>query len=95
MTELTTTSPAEQFRRKASGLLVDVAEMELHELVDEFQRLSNILDQNMVEGDDYPKLNDVGELALREQRLVNGAIRARFGLSLETYDRKHNPNHAW
>lgn len=85
----TTPTPAQDFRSKAAGLLVQAADMSLHQLVDEFLRLSEVMEANQADEDGLhrPKLNDIGELALRQRNLINGAARARFGLSFETWDR--------
>lgn len=88
MTSLTTTTPAEQFRAKAQGLFIDVAKMSLHELVDEFQRLTTVMDENVETTENNGKLfNETAGVALRERRLVQGAARARFGISLDAFDR--------
>jgi hypothetical protein len=97
MTELTTTGPAEQFRAKAATIMIDAANMTLHQLVDEFQRLADIIDKNTIEGSQarYPTVNEVGQLAVREQRMINAASRARFGISFDTYDRSAVSSNDW
>jgi len=89
----TTTTPADTFRATAAGALIDAAKMDLHQLVDEFQRLTAIMDGAIMDGaiteDErgYRKLNDSGEVAHRQRKLVVGVTRSRFGLSLDAYDR--------
>lgn len=87
MNAVTAISPAETFRAKASNLMKDTASMTLHELVDEFARLTGVMDENLDHDEDYPKLNQTGQLAERERKLVNGAIRCRFGLHMDSFDR--------
>lgn len=88
MNAVVTTTPADQFRAKASGLFVDVAKMTLHELVDEFQRLTQIMDDNVTnEPGEGKKFNEIAELASRERRLITGAGRARFGITFDAFDR--------
>jgi hypothetical protein len=95
MNELTKTTPAEQFRAKAAGLMFDTASMTLHQLVDEFVRLTDAMDANMVEGEHRQELNEAGELAARERRLVNAAARCRFGISFDAYDRSSSSDMDW
>lgn len=91
MTAIITANPAEQFRSKAANLMVSAAQMTLHQLVDEFQRLADLIDQHSSEDEHgYTTLTEIGQLAIREQRMVNGAARARFGISFESYDRTRN-----
>lgn len=89
MNQLTTITPADTFRAKSSGLLVEAANMPLHGLVDEFLRLTTVMDADFVTDDENPygKLGDAGELAARERKVVIAATRARFGLHLEPFDR--------
>ncbi len=89
MNALTTTSPAEVFRSQAQDQMVSVANMTLHELVDEFVRLSEIVDRETTfEADVYKMtVSDAGQLADRQRRMVNAATRSRFGISLDVYDR--------
>lgn len=88
MNDLTISNPSTTFRAKAADLMIDAAKMSLHQLVDEFQRLAEEIEKNTVQEDNgYRRLNEVGELANREQRMINAAARARFGISFDTYDR--------
>ena len=91
MSDLTTITPAETFRAKASGLMVEAANMTLHQLVDEFMRLSGVMDENCIHEDDshasYLRLNERGEVAERERKVIVAASRARFGITLEAFDR--------
>lgn len=97
MNDLTTTTPADAFRAKASNLMVETAGMTLHQLVDEFQRLTLLMDANSVKGEDGygPTLSEDGELAARERRIVVAASRARFGISFDTYDRVSSSSSDW
>lgn len=96
-TELTATKPADAFRDGASGLLHAVADMSLHDLVDEFQRLSIAIEDGRIEGEDAGayrpvRWSDAAQLAMKQRLLVNGAARARFGISFESYDRNDTDN---
>lgn len=97
MNAVTTTTPADAFRVKASDLLVDAANMTLHQLVDEFMRLTDVMDKNCepAKGASYPSLNDQGELAARERRVVTAAARARFGINFEPFDRVSPSESSW
>lgn len=97
MNELTTTNPADTFRAKASDRITSAAGMSLHDLVDEFQRLTGVMDANLVENDrGSVTLNDIGEVAKRERGVISGASRARFGLTLMAYDRPSvDCDHDW
>jgi hypothetical protein len=94
MNAVATTSPAEAFRDGAAGLLHAVADMSLHDLVDEFQRLTLAVEagKTTVEVGGYPqaKWSDGAKLAAKQRGLVNGAAKARFGISFDTYDRGDN-----
>lgn len=89
---LTTTSPADTFRASASGLLAKVSKLSLHELVDEFMRLTAFMDANSTpnEGGYGITLSDEGQIAFRQREIVNGASKARFGISFNAYDRSSN-----
>lgn len=97
MTELTTTTPADAFRAKASRLMIDTAEMTLHQLVDEFARLTDVMDANSIKSEDNYRsmLNEAGELAARERRMVVGAARCRFGISFDAFDRVSSSDMDW
>ena len=90
-TAIQTTKPAEAFRLVAADRLKAAADMTLYELVDEFQRLSVVVENSAIERaeDDYsePRLTPEGELAQREIGIVNGAAKSRFGLYFTAYDR--------
>lgn len=97
MNAIATTSPAEAFRTGASGLLHAVADMSLHDLVDEYQRLTLAIEAGKIVKDDrggYPQTswNDAAKLAAKQRGLVNGAAKARFGISFETHDRDDPDN---
>lgn len=92
-TELSTASPAETFREGAADLLHAVADMSLHELVDDFLRLSKAIEAGRIEsttsGNYTPaRWTAAALLAMKQRLLVNGAARARFGISFESYDRE-------
>lgn len=98
MNELTTTTPAEMFRAKAASLLTLAADMTLHQLVDEFQSLTTVMDENMTKEDDseYAKLNETGQLAKRERSIIVGTAKARFGIFFDSYDRiSDNHDSTW
>lgn len=85
---------AAKFRKTAAPLLVASAEMTLHQLVDEFLRLTDLVSANRVSSEDEDlewggpgELTELGHIASRERQIVQGAVRARFGLSLDSYDR--------
>ncbi|QIG72961.1 hypothetical protein EVB98_039 [Rhizobium phage RHph_N3_2] len=96
MNAITKTNPADAFRAKATGLMIECANMTLHQLVDEFQRLTDAIDANSEPAEDGygTKLNEAGEMAARERRLVSGTARARFGISFEPWDRISESNSA-
>lgn len=85
-------TPAQIFRAKASSLMTDAASMTLHQLVDEFVRLSEVVESNSKEVEDsYRKeLTDVGKVAFRERQVINAAARACFGVGFNTFDRDDN-----
>jgi hypothetical protein len=91
MNDLTTTKPAEEFRQIAASRLIAAAEMTLHELVDEFQRLAVVIERETIKpaADDFDdsRLTPAGELASREMQIISGVTKSRFGLSLFTHDR--------
>lgn len=98
MSQIMKTNPADAFRAKATGLMIECANMTLHQLVDEFQRLTEIIDANSEQGEDGygTKLTETGEMASRERRLVSGTARARFGISFEAWDRiSENNSGSW
>lgn len=89
MNALTTTNPSTAFRAKAADLMTTAARMSLHELLDEFMRLTSVMEENTAEDEEggYPRLNDTGQLAARERRMILAASRSRFGVSFDEYDR--------
>ena len=89
MNALVEITPSEAFRNAAADLLKDSAEMTLHELVDEYLRLTEVMDAGVIEsGEEYrTTFNDEAKLAMRKRNVINGAARARFGVGFESYDR--------
>ena len=87
MNELQTTVPADRFRAVAADRLRSAADMTLHQLVDEFQRLTLMIEGNIEGGAAYAKLNAVGELAARERSVIVGTAKARFGIAFYEHDR--------
>lgn len=92
MNDLIATNPAEAFRAKAAEGLISAAGMTLHQLVDEYVRLTEVIEANVVKTADDEEwgartLNDVGKLASRERGLIDGAAKVRFGISFAEYDR--------
>jgi hypothetical protein len=86
-TEVQTTDFRDTFRGVAASRFHAAADMSLHELVDEFQRLSAVVAANLAKNEDgYLQANDTGKVAQRERNIVLGAARARFGISFDTYD---------
>jgi hypothetical protein len=91
MNELATTKPAEVFRAGAADLFKATADMSLHELVDEYLRLTQTIEAGKVPAksgeewlsDDY---TDEAKVALRNRNIVNGAARARFGIGFDVHD---------
>lgn len=88
--ELQTTSPEEAFRAVAADRLRSAASMTLHELVDEFARLTAAIEAGKTpraEGDyGADKYSDEAKVAVEERKLVNGATRARFGFGFDLYE---------
>jgi hypothetical protein len=82
--------PEQQFRSQAAELMVDAANMTLHQLVDEFVRLSNVIDENCTRTDDGygVDFNDTAKLADRQRRIITTASRARFGVDFQPFDRQ-------
>lgn len=86
-TEVQTTDFRQAFRSVAASRFHSAADMSLHELVDEFQRLSGIVAANLIKDEHgYTTTNDTGKVAARERNIILGAVRARFNLTFETYD---------
>ncbi|KQT54595.1 hypothetical protein ASG43_03145 [Aureimonas sp. Leaf454] len=64
--------------------------MTLHELVDEYVRLCEVVEANSAVDPEntYRKaLNAAGKVAYRERQMINVAARSRFGLTFEPFDR--------
>lgn len=89
-TDLQTADFRQTFRAVAADRFHSAADMSLHELVDEFRRLSAVIEANLVKTQDgsfeRTTPNDAGKVAARERNIINGAARARFGLSFDVYD---------
>lgn len=89
-TAVQTATPTQTFRSIASDRLRSVADMSLHNLVDEFVRLTAVIDSGELpkaEGDySNTKYSDEAKVAIEERKLVNGATRARFGFGFDLYD---------
>lgn len=82
--------PTKLFREKAGDLMIVAAQMTLHQLVDEFVRLCEVIEANSEdapEGSYGKQLNDTAQIASRKQRIISAAVRARFGISLHPFDR--------
>lgn len=88
MNAITRANVADSFRGKATGLMNQASNMTLHELVDDFQRLSAVMEANISE-DEMGRMiaNDIAKMAGREQKMVNAAAAMRFGLTFRAYDR--------
>jgi len=96
--ELTTTTPAETFRAKAAEAMILAANMSLHDLVDEFLRLTDVMDASVSKNEEsgYFELSETGEIAVRDRKLIVSIARARFGLTLEPFDRpSSNSSSEW
>lgn len=92
MNAVTTSSPAEVFRATSATSMVAAANMTLHQLVDEFVRLTSVIEANTIKAIDADewsgrKLNDAGKLAMRERGIIDGAAKVRFGITFDEYDR--------
>ncbi|UJW87925.1 hypothetical protein [Devosia sp. SL43] len=89
-TAVQTTNPTETFRSIAADRLRSVADMSLHNLVDEFVRLTSAIEAGELPKADgeygAPKYSDAAKVAIEERKLVNGATRARFGFGFDLYD---------
>jgi hypothetical protein len=90
MNAVATTNPAEAFRAVAADRFHSAADMTLHELVDEFQRLAKVIHDGTTEQDQDGLYSTTrtpeAEIAVREQQIINGAARARFAISFSTHD---------
>lgn len=95
MNELVTTSPAETFRGIAAKRLAAASEKTLHELVDEWMRLTEIMDAGVIDDNGDWHLSDEAEVASRERGIIVGVSKARFGIEFEPYDRKSGGRTNW
>lgn len=90
MTALSTTDFRQTFRDGAATLLHRVADMSLHELVDEYVRLTAVVKAGTLPPADgefgSARLTDEANIAARERQVVNGAAKSRFGISFDPYD---------
>lgn len=90
MNDLTTTKASETFRAKASDVFHAAADMTLHQLVDEYARLTSVIENGKVttkhEFGDSEEYSDEALIAQRERNIIVGATRARFGFGFDTYD---------
>lgn len=73
------------------GIVADraktAADMTLHQLVDEFQRLTEIIDKDRSFDDADRKVYSVaGIVAIKERHVFSSMASARFGISLAAYD---------
>ena len=85
--EIQTTSAEASFRAIAADRMVSAANMTLHELLDEYQRLSGIIaaERLPADPDEYgAKYSEAGKLAINVLAIVNGAARVRFGINFST-----------
>lgn len=77
------------FRAEAASTMERYAKTSLHELVDEFQTLTDGIEATVQDGVDGRRLmSDEGQVLLRRRRLLAGSVRARFGLDLRSFDRR-------
>lgn len=77
------------FREAATNKLHDAANMTLHELVDEYVRLSDVIDADSYENSEHPyvRYGATAQLAIRNRLVILAASKARFGIMFSTYDR--------
>lgn len=90
MANLTTFNPVAAFRDVAAKRMHTAADMSLHELVDEFQRLTLIVEAGTEwdDNDGYSRsMNVSAKVAFRERSLINMAAQSRFGISFDAFDR--------
>jgi hypothetical protein len=81
--EIQTTSAEATFRAVAADRMVTAANISLHDLLDEFQRLAGIIasERLPVQPDEYgTRYTDAGKLAINELAIVNGSAKVRFGV---------------
>lgn len=89
MNDIVKSNPAETFRSVAADRLRSAADMSLHELVDEFSRLTEVINNGETERSTSThtvQYTDEALVAFEERKLVNGATRARFGFGFDIYD---------
>ena len=91
-TDIQTTTPEAIFRDKAAAGFHAAADMTLHQLVDEYLRLTVLVETHTTvttEGYDQARsIDDEGKVALRDRMVINSAVKARFGICFAEYDRR-------
>lgn len=88
-TDVTTTDAETAFRAKASSVFHSAADKSLHELCDEYVRLSAVITDGTIVGtDEYRQIEHTPEakVAIHERQVINAASRARFGIGFSEYD---------
>jgi signal transduction histidine kinase len=76
-------SAVQTYRDGFSRHVKAAADMTLHELVDQFQRLTKVVNDNTAYDEmQRPKYNEAAILALKERKIFASVANARFGLSL-------------
>lgn len=88
MNDVVVTEAAERAKSEAAARLHQVADMTLHQLVDEFMALTGIIKAGTTEnpGTYSTSYSDDALVAIQNRNIVNGAIRARFGIEIDTFN---------
>ncbi|MGN6534094.1 MAG: hypothetical protein ACTHKQ_00010 [Mesorhizobium sp.] len=80
-------SAIDTYRSIFSERVKTAADMSLHELVDEFARLTEVIKANTTRDDDgTPTYTEAGHLAIKERQVFASVASARFGISLASDD---------
>lgn len=87
MNAVVNTDAAGRAQAEAANRLHQVADMTLHQLVDEFMSLTAAIKAGTTENPTTysTSYSDDALVAIQNRNIVNGAIRARFGIEIDTF----------
>lgn len=85
--ELAKYSAIETYRTIVADRVKAAADMDIHQLLDEFVRLTGVVNANTTRDEDgRPEYSEAGFLAIKERQVFATLASARFGVSLASDD---------
>lgn len=87
-TDIATTNALDRYRTNFSANIKAAADMHIHDLLDNFQRLTKIIDAHETTYEKHigRTWDEEGQLAIRERNIYASVANARFGITFNAYE---------